>query len=478
VRHATPAAPQTMPRRRIAVIGAGISGLAAARCLLEEGLDPVVFEQAPQAGGIWGAGGEASLLYPSLRTNTSKYNFAYSGLPFPDAAPDFPSWSEVNEYLQQYVGHAGLQPYLRCNTTVEAIEPAADGQWSVRARAGETTWTEVFDGVVVCAGRNHTPFVPEFPGAERFDGSISHSSGYRGPEAFAGQTVVVVGVGSSGVDVATEVSRVARRVYLSMSPRTWFVPRYILSRPYDFLLTRLATQLPIALQNRFFRSLVLGAYRRAGVTVKRLRASGVTLPRFDLYRARFTPCNPELLQQIAAGAILGKPPVAGLAPHTVVFADGSRVTADTLLCCTGYQLEYPFLAPSLLEIRQGRIDLYHHIFPPRLPNLAFVGLVSVAGSHPPVAEMQARWVAQVFAGVRALPSPGAMEADIQRQLAHPRSQNPIPMWVQIPNYPDRLAHMLGVYPHPWRHARHAARLLLGPLSADDYRLEQPKTRWR
>src|SRR5689334_11344083 len=179
-----------MPRRRVAVIGAGISGLAAARCLLEEGLDPVVFEQAPQTGGLWGAGGAASLLYPSLRTNTSKYSLAYSGLPFPDAAPDFPSWAEVNAYLQQYVVHAGLPPYLCCNTTVEAIEPAADGQWSVRVRAGETTQTDVFDGVVVCAGRNHSPFLPEFPGAERFGGSISHSSGYRGPETFAGQTVV------------------------------------------------------------------------------------------------------------------------------------------------------------------------------------------------------------------------------------------------------------------------------------------------
>jgi hypothetical protein len=143
-----------------------------------------------------------------------------------------------------------------------------------------------------------------------------------------------------------------------MSPLTWFVPRYILRRPYDFLLTRLATQLPIEVQNRVFRRLVLSAYRRAGVTAKRLRAGGVTLPHFDLYRARFTPCNPELLQQISAGAILGKPPVAELAPHMVVFADGSRVAADALLCCTGYQLQHPFLSPSLLEIRQGRIDLY------------------------------------------------------------------------------------------------------------------------
>ena len=59
---------------------------------------------------------------------------------------------------------------------------------------------------------NQAPFLPQLPGADRFGGLIQHSSGYRGPEMFAGRDVVVVGVGSSGVDVATEVSQVARRV--------------------------------------------------------------------------------------------------------------------------------------------------------------------------------------------------------------------------------------------------------------------------
>jgi len=65
-----PQVPQTPRRRKIAVVGAGISGLVTAKCLLDEGQDPVVFEQAAQTGGVWGEVGEASLLYPTLRTNT------------------------------------------------------------------------------------------------------------------------------------------------------------------------------------------------------------------------------------------------------------------------------------------------------------------------------------------------------------------------------------------------------------------------
>jgi len=276
------------------------------------------------------------------------------------------------------------------------------------------------------------------------------------------------------VDVATEVSQVARRVYLSMSPRTWFIPRYILRRPYEFFLTRQAARLPVVVQNRVFRLLVLSTYRRFGVTVERLRAHGVELSRFDVYRTRFTPCNAELLQQITAGAIEGKPPVTELEPRIVVFADGSHIAADILLCCTGYQLEFPFLSPTLLEVTHGRVDLYHHIFPPHLPNLAFVGLVTIATSHPAVAEMQARWETQVFSGATTLPSSAKMEASIQRLRQRPISQNPVPMWAQVPLYTDAIARILGIYPHPWRHLRHGSKLLMGPMSADDYRLERPK----
>jgi cation diffusion facilitator CzcD-associated flavoprotein CzcO len=69
--HATAAAPHVMRRRKVAVIGAGISGLAAAKCLLEEGLFPVVYEKAAQSGGLWADVGAGSQLYPSLRTRAT-----------------------------------------------------------------------------------------------------------------------------------------------------------------------------------------------------------------------------------------------------------------------------------------------------------------------------------------------------------------------------------------------------------------------
>src|ERR1700694_5227119 len=81
--------------RRVAVIGAGVSGLAAAKCLRDEGLEPVVFEQAQQIGGLWNydealpdGGG---VMYRALRTNTSKQTLAFYDFPLPETAPDFPN---------------------------------------------------------------------------------------------------------------------------------------------------------------------------------------------------------------------------------------------------------------------------------------------------------------------------------------------------------------------------------------------------
>src|ERR1700686_5012511 len=92
--------------RRVAVIGAGVSGLAAAKCLLDEGLEPVVYEQGSEIGGLWNyqealpdGGG---VMYRSLHTNTSKQTLAFSDFPFPETAPDFPHHREVLQYLRDY----------------------------------------------------------------------------------------------------------------------------------------------------------------------------------------------------------------------------------------------------------------------------------------------------------------------------------------------------------------------------------------
>jgi dimethylaniline monooxygenase (N-oxide forming) len=464
-------------RRSVAVIGAGISGLAAAKCLLDEGLEPVVYEQGAEVGGLWTYdetlpdGGSA--MYRSLRTNTSKHTLAFSDFPLADTWPDFPHHTEMLHYLRAYAASFGLQQYIQFNTVVEAVEPTDQWQWTIHVRTGERLSTETFDALIICSGREGYPALPSLLGSDTFRGKILHSSAYKGPEEFADQEIVVVGVGSSGTDIAAELSKVARQVYLSTTKGAWFIPRTILKRPYDHRLTRLRARLPASLRMFFFSRLLLHEYKRIGIDLEDLRARGLPLPAFDPQQARFTPCTPDLLLALKRGAILVRPKITQLHERKVMFVDGSSVEADAIVFCTGYKLRFPFLPDSLIEIKDNGIELYKHVFHPDRPNLAFVGLCTVVGSHTPVAEIQSRWVARVLADAMKLPSREEMAAAIEEYRSHLNYHNPLPMRVQLLGYTEDIASILGVRPRIWRHPGSLLRWFFGPFSAAHYRLDGP-----
>ena len=157
----------------------------------------------------------------------------------------------------------------------------------------------------------------------------------------------------------------------------------------------------------------------------------------------------------------------------VRFADGSFAEVDAVICCIGYALRLPFLSATLLEIKQNGVELYKHGFHPDIPNLAFIGLCNVVGSTFPVVEIQGRWVARVLAGSIHLPSREEMHAAIKRYRSHPSHPSPVPMQVQLLEYVEEIAGMLGVRPGIWRHLGAAPRWFLGPFSAAHYRLDGP-----
>jgi dimethylaniline monooxygenase (N-oxide forming) len=334
---------------------------------------------------------------------------------------------------------------------------------------------ETFDAVIVCCGRENHPFVPEIPGAETFTGKILHSSAYKGPEEFQGRHVLVVGVGSSGADIASEVSTMAERVYVSTGGGTWFLPRTIGNRPYDHHMTRLVMALPEAVRNVVFARRLAWEYRQTGVTLKQLRAKALTVPAFDLWRARLTPVS-DFLAKVANDTLRIMPRIKRIEGQEVIFSDGQRVRADVILCCTGYRLELPFFPPSLIEVKKNALELYKQVFPPDLPHLAFVGLCVTAGAHPPVAEIQGRWVARVFAGHINLPTRTEMAQAIQLARSRPTNQSPMPMLIPLLEYCDEIAGILGVRPVLWHHPRILLRWFLGPFTAEHYRLDGPLSR--
>jgi len=464
---------------RAAVIGAGACGLIAAKCLLDESIEPVVFEQSEKIGGLWNYSEDlpdgGSLAYRSLKTNTSRQMMALSDYPFPENLPDFPNRAEVLQYLNDYVDHFPLREHIRLNAQVEQVTPYKENKWKVTVRSKDgVKRVENFDAVIVCSGLYRHPTIPKYAGAETFQGQMFHSASYKGPEGYEDKDVVVIGVGSSGVDIAVELSKVAHRLELSTQKGAWFLPHYIGRLPYDHQLTRLNALLPYSVRMYFFRQLVLREYRRLGVNHP-LSTLEMPLPKFDIRRTRLTPGS-ELLKHIASGAIMIRPAVAKLEADQVVFADGGRIHADAIIHCTGYTFNFPFLDSSLVEVRRDTVELYQHVFHPTLANLAFIGFCIVTGPLWPVAEMQARWVARVLAGAVQLPSSLQMLDAIQQQREKHIRLGAHPMRVQLFEHMEAIAKSIGVRPRLLQHPRWLLRLLTGPLIAAQYRLDGPG-RW-
>lgn len=256
----------------VAVIGGGVSGLVAAKSLIEEGIEPVIFEEGVEIGGIWrydeNATDGSRPAYWSMRANSSKEMMSFSDFEFPKSLPDFPDRASVLEYLNDYADQFRLRERIRFGAKVEKITLNDQaGSWEVVTKdlVRNDIQRQVFDAVAVCTGLYNKPKVPEqyYNGkASSFLGTILHSSAYKRPHKFAGKNVVIVGLGSSGTEIAAELSTVARKVYLSTAKGGWLVPRYVGGKPYDHNLNRLGNFLPYPLRMWFFRRLVLKEYKR------------------------------------------------------------------------------------------------------------------------------------------------------------------------------------------------------------------------
>ncbi len=467
---------ETQKVRRVVVIGAGVSGITAAKCLLDEGLEPVVGEASSAIGGVWKLVGEGSdgggLAYRSLRTNTSKQIMAFSDFPFAADLPDFPSRVDVLRYLDAYADHFRVRERIRFGTAVELVTPLPGGRWSVRMRASDGSRDECFDGVLVCSGVFREPVVPVYPGQENFAGTILHSSSYVDAANLEGKTVAIVGVGSSGADIAVETSYAARRVLLCGSKGTWFIPRHIGGRPRDHHLSRLAGRIPKKLGLRLAQRRVLGRYRREGLP-DRPSALGFPEPPFSSGR---TTANTGMHARAAAGAIVARPDIARLEGHERVFVDGIREGVDVLIFATGYSVRFPFLAEETNPLRDHGPALYKQVFHPDCPGLAFIGMFRVSGPALPVAEMQSRWAARVLRGAVQLPPAAEMLRAIATRRAEVAARGANPFKVEFVPYLDDLAEEIGARPHLWRHPGLLWRLLAGPPTPAQYRLDGPG-RW-
>jgi dimethylaniline monooxygenase (N-oxide forming) len=391
------------------VIGAGSSGIAAAKALHERGIPFDCIEKSDRVGGNWvfkNKNGMSSS-YRSLHINTSRERMEYSDFPMPKSYPDFPHHLQIAQYFDDYVDHFGFRERILFETGVERAARGVDGVWSVELDSGES---RRYDMLLVANGHHWNPRWPEptYPGT--FDGVQMHSHHYLDNADFKDKNVLVVGIGNSAMDIATESSFIANKTFLSSRRGAYILPKYMFGRPLDQIgVNALTPVLPFA----FRRAILMAMYR---VGVGKVQDYGLPEPDHRLGEAHPT-ISADFLNRIAHGEMTWKPSVKGLEGDQVRFEDGTAEPIDIIVWCTGYKVTFPFFDDELISAPDNDLPLYRRVFRPSVDNLAFIGLLQPLGAIMPLAEAQGRWIAAYLRGEYQLPPRPQMERDIERERA-------------------------------------------------------------
>lgn len=397
------------PTLRIAVIGAGPSGIAAIKNLLDAGFSDVTgFDRNAAVGGNWlfAPGSTHSSVFETTHIISSKTLSSYEDYPMPASYPDYPSHAQLAAYFQGYANQFGVTRCIRFGTEVRTAETLPGNRWALRWTDADGDHAETFDALVVANGHHWRPRMPEYPG--RFTGTLLHSHDYKRAAPFAGQRVLVIGGGNSACDVAVETARVSAVTDLSWRRGYWIVPKFIFGLPADVVAQR-TRWLPRAVRgwlNARLLRLLQGANGQYG------------LPEPDhAFGATHPTVNSELLYALRHGHIGARRDIARYDGRTVHFTDGTHADYDTIIACTGYWIAHPFFRPEVVDFSHGPVPLYLRMFPARHPTLSFIGLFQPLGCIWPAAELQAKLLAQRLAGRWA--PPADLEAAIAREVAHP-----------------------------------------------------------
>ena len=374
---------------KFCIVGAGTSGLAAAKSFLQAGIPFDCLEREDTLGGNWCYGKPASSVYRSTHLISSKRLTEYTDFPMPEHYPEYPNHELVLNYLKDYADHFDLNQHIEYETAVQQIARAPSGGWSVRLATSEV---RQYRGVVIANGHNWDPRFPDFPG--EFKGEVLHSSEYKTPDILAGKRVLVVGAGNSGCDIAVESASHAAKTLHSMRRGYHYLPKFYRGYPMDavgeFMLRLRA---PLWLRRFLARrvvNIVLGAPEQIG------------LPKPDHRLFETHPIiNSQLAYHVGHGDIAIKPNVHRLCGTQVQFVDGTKEQVDVIVYATGFKITIPFIDRAELNWRDQKPEFYLNVFHPEHDDLFIVGLIQPDSGQWGLVDCQAQLIAAYICGLDA-----------------------------------------------------------------------------
>ena len=415
-------------RGSVCVIGAGPSGLVAAKTLLERGYSVVVYESTDAIGGAF-----RHKAYEHCRLVSSKYITAFSDFRLA-SEHEHPSIPEYVAYLERYAAHFALNDVIQFNAAVRRVRRRGEA-YDVQL-VGESIQHR-YDAVAVCSGLHNVPHIPT--ALRGFSGTALHSSEYKTDAPFRGRRILIVGAGETGMDLAYQAVRVGKSVDLCIRNGFLSIPHQIGSVALDTLISNVGE---CAYQHRWvedvkFRwwastffirlGLLFGSGTSRGyaqwaatadpvkrghhIVNKQCKAMPYINRPFKAkspWWARIWRGVGEVDDTSRPAITLHNSAIASVVRGTVTFADGSHCAPEVLLCATGYRQRFPFIYSARGGGRRGSTevggsssdaDVNDDPLPPvRLicsedePNLSYIGFVRPnVGAIPPMSELQTLW---------------------------------------------------------------------------------------
>lgn len=350
---------------RYAVIGAGPSGLAAARALQKRGIVVDGYEASHGVGGLWDITNPRSTMYESAHLISSRTTTEFAEFPMRSRV-DYPGHRVLKEYFDDFADHFALTGLFRFDTRVTRLEPR-DGGWELTSSGPDGTDTRWYAGVVLANGTLAEPNVPTFRG--EFPGELLHTSAYKSPEQLRGKRVLLIGAGNSGCDIAVDAVHHAVSVDMSVRRGYYFVPRYLFGKPSDTL--NQGRPLPARIKQAV-DSRVLRAFTGDPVRF------GFPKPNYRIYESH-PIVNTLILNHLGQGDLRIRSDIDRFDGQTVHFRGGSADEYDLVLLATGYTLDYPFVDREHLHWQGASPRLFLNVFPASFNGLYVMGMIEASG---------------------------------------------------------------------------------------------------
>jgi dimethylaniline monooxygenase (N-oxide forming) len=447
--------------KKVAIIGAGVSGLGACKHVLAKGFHPVVFESRSGLGGVW------SKTIKSTKLQSPKSYYQFSDFPWPDSVKtDYPTQQQVLEYVQSYTEHFGLLNHIKFNTKVVSLqyegssdeemqawslwsgtgEPFSNkGKWNITIEDTETLLTEVyqFDFVILCSGMfSDVPNFPEFPpnkGPSAFYGKVLHSKDYSAMDNetaakfVKGKRVVVVGFHKSALDIAMECSTAngtqhpCTVIYKNEHWHSVDHSAYGISLQSLFL-NRFSELFFHKPGEGYLASIFATLFYPAKMAMSRIVESDlkrkIPMAKYGMvpkhsFLDELNTCTNGILPEkfydrVEEGSIkLKKSQSLSFSKDGLILDsdENALVEADLVIFATGFRgdikLKETFECKRFQDLMIGSskdsVPLYRGCIHPKIPQLAVVGFLSSVGALY-TAEMQSRWVTELLDGKFKAPS--------------------------------------------------------------------------